>query len=249
MNHETKCGHNFIFKVLRSIMSLKPKNITTAKTWNIIKAIARVTVRSFVETIHRLVINIFDTLFGFLNWPEKKLRIKVFILQDPQDNAVVSPVDLDVAVEYAKRSLKKNFNTRLLPHKNKQPFAELLQMKSPYEVLYTKGSIGALREEFKIAGSFFAANLSGVFYPITAYIVLDIDHASGCSLGPITDYVILDPGGAKNASTLAHEIAHACGLWHHRAESNLLWRTFKRGDEVKWWQKNIFRSSRHVTYW
>lgn len=230
-------------------MSLRPKIYTTAKSWNIVRAIARVTIRSFVETIYRLVINIFDSLFGFLNWPEKKLRIKVFILRDTQDNPVVSPADLDVAVEYAKRSFKKNFNTRLLPHKNQQTFAEVLQMNPPYEALYTKGSIGALREEFKIAGSFFASNLSGVFYPVTAFIVLDIDHASGCSLGPITDYVTLDPDGAKNTSTLAHEIAHACGLWHQRDRSNLMWRTFGRGDEVKWWQKNIFRSSRHVTYW
>ena len=231
------------------IMSLRSKINTTAKIWNIIKAIARVTIRSFVEMIHRLVINIFDTLFGFLNWPEKKLRIKIFVLQDPRDKPVVSPAELDAAVEYAKRSFKKNFNTRLLPHNKNQSFAEVLQKEPPNEVLYTKGSIGALSEEFKIAGSFFASNLSGAFYPITAFIVLDIDHASGCSLGPITDYVTLDPCGAKNNSTLAHEIAHACGLWHQGAKSNLLWRTFSRGDEVKWWQKNIFRSSRHVTYW
>jgi hypothetical protein len=100
-----------------------------------------------------------------------------------------------------------------------------------------------------ITGSFFAANLTGLFYPVTAFVVLDIDHASGCSLGPLTDYVTLDPDGAKNASTLAHEIAHACGLWHVQSKSNLLWRTFSRGDEIKWWQKNIFRGSRHVTYW
>jgi hypothetical protein len=125
----------------------------------------------------------------------------------------------------------------------------VLQRKVPYKVLYTKGSIGALWEEFTITGSFFASNLSGLFYPVTAFVVLDIDHASGCSLGPLTDYVTLDPDGAKNASTLAHELAHACGLWHLRSKSNLLWRTFSRGDEVKWWQKNIFRSSRHVTYW
>jgi hypothetical protein len=219
------------------------------KVWNGIKGVTRVAIRIIVETLHRGVINIFDTLFGFLNWPEKKLRVKIYILQDPQTNAVVSPADLDTAIEYAKRSFKKNFNTRLLPYKNKQPFAEVLQNKPPHEVLYTKGSIGALEEEFKIAGSFFASNLSGLFYPVTGFVVLDIDHASGCSLGPPTDYVTLDPVGARNASTLAHEIAHACGLWHQRAKSNLLWRTFSRGDEVKWWQKNIFRSSRHVTYW
>ena len=230
-------------------MSLGSKGNTMAKTWNVIKAITRVTVRTLVETIHRLVINIVDTLFGFLNWPEKKLRIKIFVLQDPQANPVVCPTDMDVAVEYAKRSFKKNFNTRLLPDKSRQPFAEVLQKKPPHEVLYTKGGKGALTEEFKITGSFFASNLCGLFYPITAFVVLDIDHASGCSLGPLTDYVTLDPVGAKNPSTLAHEIAHACGLWHQSSRTNLLWGTFSRGDEVKWWQKNVFRSSRHVTYW
>jgi len=219
------------------------------KTWNGIKGSTRVGIRIIAEALHRVVINIFDTLFGFLNWPEKKLRIRIFILQDSQANSVVSPADLDTAIEFAKRSFKKNFNTRLLPHKNKQPFTEILQKKAPYEVLYTKGSTGALAEEFKIAGSFFASNLSGSFYPVTAFVVLDIDHASGCSLGPLTDYVTLDPGGARNTSTLAHEIAHACGLWHQQTKSNLLWRTHSRGDEVKWWQKNIFRSSRHITYW
>jgi hypothetical protein len=219
------------------------------KIWNGIKGSIRITMRLIVETVHRLVINIFDALFGFLNWPEKKLRVKIFILQDPQADPVVSITDLDTAIEYAKRSFKKNFNTRLLPNKDNQPFAEVLQMKPPHEVLYTKGSVGALAEEFKITGSFFASNLSGLFCPVTAFVVLDIDHASGCSLGPLTDYVTLDPDGAKNASTLAHEIAHACGLWHLPSKSNLLWRTFSRGDEVKWWQKNIFRSSRHVTYW
>jgi hypothetical protein len=219
------------------------------KNWNGIKGSTRITTRIIAETVHRLLINIFDTLFGFLNWPEKKLRVRIFILQDSQANPVVSPSDLDNAIEYAKRSFKKNFNTRLLPYKSGQKIAEVLQKKAPQEVLYTKGSIGALGEEFTITGSFFASNLSGSFYPITAFVVLDIDHASGCSLGPLTDYVTLDPVGAKNASTLAHEIAHGCGLWHVRSKSNLLWRTFSRGDQVKWWQKNIFRSSRHVTYW
>ena len=219
------------------------------KIWNGIKGATRITIRIIVEALHRVVINIFDTLFGFLSWPEKKLRVNIFILQDSQANSVVSPADLDTAIEYAKRSFKRNFNTRLLPYKSGEQFVEVLQKKAPYEVLYTKGSIGALREEFTITGSFFASNLSGSFYPVTVFVVLDIDHASGCSLGPLSDYVTLDPGGAKNVSTLAHEIAHACGLWHLPSKSNLLWRTFSRGDEVKWWQKNIFRSSRHVTYW
>ena len=219
------------------------------KIWNGIKGCTRIIIRIVTETVHRLVINMFDTLFGFLNWPEKNIRVKVFILQDPQTDPIVSSADLDTAIEYAKRSFKKNFNTRLLPSRSGEQFVEVLQKKVPYEVLYTKGSIGALGEEFNITGSFFASNLTGSFYPVTAFVVLDIDHASGCSLGPLTDYVTMDPDGSKNGSTLAHEIAHACGLWHLQSKSNLLWRTISRGDEIKWWQKNIFRASRHVTYW
>jgi hypothetical protein len=219
------------------------------KIWNGIKGSTRIITRIIAETVHRLIINVFDTLFGFLNWPEKKLRVRIFILTDLQAFPIVSPTDLDTAIEYAKRSFKKNFNTTLLPYKPGKQFTEVLQKKVPYEVLYTKGSVGALVEEFTITGSFFASNLTGSFYPVTAFVVLNIDHAAGCSLGPLTDYVTLDPDGAKNASTLSHEIAHACGLWHVKSKSNLLWRTFSRGDEVKWWQKNVFRGSRHVTYW
>ena len=215
--------------------------------WNIIKGFARIMIRIVVETIHRLVINLFDSFFGFLNWPEKKLRIKILILADSQNNPIVSPADLVSAIDYARKVFKRNFNVRLLAQHGS--FAEVLQKSAPSEALHTKGSTGALGEEFKIAGSFFSINLSGLFYPVTAFVVMDIKGASGCSLGPISDYVTLDSLGAKNDSILAHEIAHACGLWHLNETPNLMWRTRQRGDEVKWWQKNIFRSSRHTTYW
>ena len=230
-------------------MTYLEKNKKELKVWNAVKGIARIILRILFETFHRLVINIFETFLGFLNWPEKKLRIKIFILTDLQNNPVVSPADLDATIDHAKRSLKKNFNVVLLPHHDKELFGEVLQKISPYDALHTRGGLGALAEEFNIAGNFYSSNLSGVFYPVTAFIVLNIDGAVGCSLGPITDYVTLDPDGARNASTLAHVLAHACGLWHQQAKSNLMWRTINRGDEIKWWQKNIFRSSRHVTYW
>ena len=215
---------------------------------NFLSALGRIIIRIIVEAVHRLVINIFDTLFGFLNWPEKKLRIKIFILQRQQDDPILLPSDLNAAIDHAKISFKKNFNVKLLPRKGEQ-FADVLLTIPPNEVLYTKGGNGAMKEEFKSVGSFFASNLSGVFYPVTAFVVADIAGANGCSLGPATDYITLDPVGAKSSSILAHELAHACGLWHVKGESNLLYPNKKRGDEIKWWQKNFFRSSRHVTYW
>jgi len=218
------------------------------KAPDIIKAIVRIVFRIIVDGLHRVIINLFDTLFGFLHWPEKKIRIRIFVLRDLQGNPVSSPTDMTASIEHAKRIFRKNFNVTLLPHRN-GPFVEVLQTIPPTDVLYTKGGPGALKEEFRMAGSFFASNLSGVLYPITAFVVTDIKGASGCSLGPISDYITLNPFGAKQSSVLAHEIAHACGLWHVKEKENLLCPYNKRGDQVKWWQKNIFRSSRHVTYW
>jgi len=62
--------------------------------WNAIKGVARVTIRIIIEVFHRVVINIFDTLFGFFGWPEKKLRVKIFILQDPQTNLLFRRLNL-----------------------------------------------------------------------------------------------------------------------------------------------------------
>jgi hypothetical protein len=214
-----------------------------------IKAMVRVSTRIILEILHRLLINLFDTIFGFLGWPEKKLRIKILILKDSHGQPSLLPGNLDQAIEYAEITFKKNFNINLVPVERKNSFVEVLHKEAPREVLYTKGGVGALKEEFRITGSFFASSLSGKFYPVTAFVVMGIVGASGCSLGPISDYVTMDTAGAKSDSILAHELAHACGLWHVKQRSNLLWGYKDRGDKVKWWQKNLLRSSRHVTYW
>ena len=176
------------------------------------------------------------------------MRLADFILRDMEGNAVVSSTEMDASIDYAKRIFKERFNVTLLAHQ-KATFAELSPVIPPTEVLYTKGGPAALKEEFRIAGSFYSSNLTGFLYPVTIFVVIKIRGASGCSLGPMSDYVTLDPVGAKQISVLAHELAHACGLWHINEKANLLYPYNKRGEEVKWWQKNIFRSSRHVTYW
>lgn len=214
-----------------------------------VKGIARVAIRIIVEFIHRVIINLFDTLFGFLNWPGKKLRIKLFILINREGNTPPAPGETDKSIDFATRCFQKNFNVKLLPHHPEEPFAELLQKIPPSEALYVKCNTGAIGEEFKIAGSFFSSNLSGPLYPVTAFVVIDISGKDGCCIGPVTDYLTLDANGIRIFTTLAHEIGHSCGLWHIRKRSNLMWPHRDRGDDVKWWQKNLFRGSRHVTYW
>jgi len=206
-------------------------------------------VRTIVDSVHRLTLNIFDALLGFLNWPKKRLRIRIFILRNEQPDQTPAPDTVDEMIKYAKRSFRKNFNVELLPVRRNGHFAEVLQKDPPVEALYTKGGSGALKEELRLAGSFFASNLANPIYPVTVFVVKDIKGADGCSLGPMSDYVTIDHVGLKNESVLAHEVAHACGLWHLHDKRNLLYTSRSRGDECRWWQKNVFRSSRHVTYW
>ncbi len=40
--------------------------------------------------------------------------------------------------------------------------------------------------------------------------------------GPLVDYALLDVDGVRlTVSTLAHEVGHACMLWHSGTQSNL----------------------------
>ena len=86
---------------------------------NIVVAISGVLFRTIIDVMHRLVINIFDTAFGFFNWPRKKLRIKIFILPDPEAGQTPSVDNLTDQINYAVRSFGKNFNVEVLPHKKK----------------------------------------------------------------------------------------------------------------------------------
>lgn len=135
---------------------------------------------------------------------------------------------------------------------------EFIKEPAPPAALDVGCNLGALEDEFGEAGEFFANHLAGwnvvpilLSFPITVFIVSNVDGKQGCSLGPLTDYITVDLDGANpaNPTLMAHEIGHACNLWHSGSKSNLMYKEHDRGDGVKWFQKNLFRSSRHVTYW
>lgn len=231
------------------LLDLSFTNYLFMAIWNVLKGASRMIIRFIIEGLHRFGINIFDTLFGFLNWPEKKIRIKIYILKDPAGKTIPSVEDMSASVEFAKRSFKRNFNVKLLPHKKNESFTELLDTIPPPEALRVKCNAGAYGEEFKTAGSFFSSNLAAPIYTITGFVVVDIGGKHGCCIGPVTDYLTLNPDGVKLYTTLAHEIGHSCGLWHVKAKTNFMWLRRDRGDEVTWWQRNLFRASRHITYW
>lgn len=88
--------------------------------------------------------------------------------------------------------------------------------------------------------------LIGVGSPITVLLVDSVGKGDllGCSLGPLADYVTLT---GSDPRCLAHELGHACNLWHLRDSENLMFHHCGR-TELRRWQVALLRMSRHVSY-
>ncbi len=153
------------------------------KVWRVVKAVVRIVVRA-VLTVVAAVVNLFDLLLGFLNWPPKKLRLHVFILRDEAGVEVLGAADLGqltAALDSAKHIFKDRFNVSLVPYS--KGFVETLPDPAPTAALEPKCDAGAWADEFREAGEYYAGHLAGwvsgipisASFPITAFIVRDVD--------------------------------------------------------------------------
>jgi hypothetical protein len=221
-----------------------------------------------LATLFGLVFGLFDLLFGFLTWPPKKLRIQIFILAT-EAGPVLTEADLTPAINFATKTFKDSFNVKLLPYGSRM--VEIIKEPAPDSALNVGCGFSGLFEEYGQAGDFFAAHLAGWnalpvsgTFPVTVFIVSEVDgpELEGCSQGPLTDYVTVEraallPSGGfmglynnPSGSVMAHEIGHACNLWHDPDQSHLMYKNAQnRGAGATWYQKNLLRSSRHVLYW
>jgi len=79
-------------------------------------------------------------------------------------------------------------------------------------------------------------------------VVRDVEGKNGCSLGPLTNYVVFE-STADCATHLAHELGHACGLWHLDDTDNLMFHSCSgKRNRLAGWQKNVVRAAKYVTY-
>ncbi|HEU5187612.1 MAG TPA: hypothetical protein VFT87_03855 [Candidatus Saccharimonadales bacterium] len=230
------------------------------KVWRVTKAVVRVVVRAVITIVNSVTFGLYDLLVGFLTWPPKKLRLHVFILTAPPSSGggdvvpggqVVPAQTVLDAIERTKQLYKKRFNVTVKPY-SKQ-FVEVLTEEAPPEALDFECGAG---QEFGAAGEFFAKHLAGWnaipvsgTFPVTVFVVRSLKGPLGCSMSVIGDYVVIAQPGLEDNVGLPHEIGHTCSLWHSYSSDNLMYRQSPAGEKVKWFQKNLLRSSRHVQYW
>lgn len=95
--------------------------------------------------------------------------------------------------------------------------------------------------------------------PVTVVVVRDIaGRTTGCSLGMTADWVIcqrtlFDAGNPAgyDETVLAHELAHALNLPHHRDPQNLMFPSSSppdhlRGTALRPWQRQVLHANRHI---
>lgn len=228
-----------------------------------------------LELLNRAVgvVDFILTFFGIML--PKKVRIRIVILRDAHGKALLadsslSPAklaedqqDLQDAVDVIRRCFREQLNTRVLAAAG--TLIETLAFPAPQAALHVQCGTGAWGEDFGDAGHYFrqhsvVGRALGYGDPITVFVVDDVEGKVGCSLGPLTNYVVVGKAGMRprkgapepRPTTPMHEIGHSCGLWHRWPEilhtGNLMKSGVPRGIILELYQRAIVRDSRHVTF-
>jgi len=238
------------------------------KALHIVKAVVRVVVR-IVAVLLTAPFKVLDLVFGWLGWPKKKLKLHIAVLQNANGPLIPDSKleDLRPSIDLLKQTFKDHGNVEVRPYSsgNKRDiynWAQIIDGVAPQAALKVHCGFGALWDEFGEAGDYFAKHVAGsvggiipisLAFPVTIFIVEKGLDKAGCALPLITDYATVEVAQIlpTESSTLAHEVGHRCNLWHSGQHVNLM---FKKRTErlfpywLHWWQRNLVRSSRHVTY-
>jgi hypothetical protein len=210
------------------------------------------------------------SLFGVLI--PKKMRVRVTILRDVDGKALFADDELPQAdkdlelqvvqdaVDLLKEVFEEEANIRVLSAGDET--IDIASGPAPSYALNVPCGFDLFKEGLSRAGAYYRkvayfdmkGLLTGYGQSITAIVVKDIVGKRGCSLGPLTSYLVIDKEGfatspiTPRASTLAHEMGHQNGLWHRPSKSNLMLKGNERGTNLSRWQRAWIRDSRYVTF-
>ncbi len=226
------------------------------------------------------------TLLGIM--PEKRLRLLVINQQDENGAVIASESDMLASIDLAIQVYRDQANVRVLPitlfnyrtpysgaeHATADAYINTVTTPAdpstldvdcgPDDFVADLGPAGASFQDIMLLQGFWTSfrRLAGYGAPICAFAVRKFSGSSdGCSLGPLTDYVMVNflgadgskPGTADTPpifradTILPHEMGHCCGLLHVDPP-NLMSSSDPRSITLDAWQVAVLRSSRHVTY-
>ena len=180
----------------------------------------------------------------------KRLRVCIIILSD-DEGPLATDTSLDPAIRQAVQIYRDEANVSFIVEA-----IHTMRNAAPDRNLDVACNAEAWWEDLWIEGSYFefTANqlcfdgagrrLIGFAAPVVVFVLRSVKGAAGCSLGPFSDYVTIE---GPNGVCLAHEVGHACSLWHVGDATNLMNPTCGR-TQLRGWQRALVRSSRHVTY-
>jgi hypothetical protein len=220
-------------------------------------------------------VGVVDALVGLAGiLPEKKLRVSTLVLRDEEGKPVAAVDDVVRELQEAADIFREQANVRLIPSRPFQfatafspaprvteQWVTVDRSPSPPSILEIVCDDRSFRADLTPKGArvelvsslrCFYGNfrrLIGYGAPVVVLLVRSVTEPPGvtrrgCSLGPLTDYVSVE---GEKPRCIAHELGHACNLWHVSGETNLMNHRCGRR-ELTWWQVALVRNSRHVTY-
>lgn len=222
-----------------------------------------------IETVFYAVLSIVDFILTVLGIQiEKKLRLGVVIqLDEGIPTTDESTVKLNIG--FAASVFKDQANVRIISaNDTDDDYIRLAKESSSDDTLVVGCDAKGWWEDIGVTGDKFRSlmtkycggewrRLIGYGAPVCAFAVKRFSTAGdcGCSIGPSTDYATVNFSCDPQDSDLAHEMGHACNLWHEEDSSNLMHGSPtlliinpSQRRELTRWQKALLRASRRVTF-
>jgi hypothetical protein len=139
---------------------------------------------------------------GFL-WP-MKMRLRVVILRDENNQLVADPSEVMPSIEEAQEIFKEEANVRFQPFDN--DFIFPVPSPAPPEALDVSCGFGAFRDEIGKAGRYYkrytarsaSSFFTGYASPLTIFIVRDMQGGKACALGPSVSYAVVSVDGLES---------------------------------------------------
>lgn len=269
-------GINFIIETLESILGwILSAAAFVVKLILLIPIIGRLIswIWHIVLTAVWGILGLLDLLLSLIGVrPEKKLRLCTLLLKDRNGNLVANTADAVTQLQNTIDIFFQEANVRVIrsapfqydsgfagKEKAKSKWVKVNPDKSTSDILDVECNIKAALEDLWVIGmkidffsitKFFYGNLRrliGYGAPVFILIVKELGGSTiGCSLGPLTDYVTIE---GRNLGCIAHELGHACNLWHSSKTNNLMRGSYSSSNnKLSNWQIALLRNSRHVTY-